>query len=307
MKISIVILTYNRRERLAQQIDLFKKVRFHSVEIIIVDNCSNEAVDDLVRQDTRATLLRNDKNMGAIGRNRGMEIASGDIIITLDDDVYGITDLHLERLCQLMQRPDLAAVVFKVNEEKTGRLMNWCHPYDPDLFSAQEFETNDISEGAVAFRRSALQQVGLYPEYFFISHEGIDLAFRLINAGWRVIYNPEIVVTHAYDQRARVSWRRYYFDTRNQLWLVLRNFSFIYGSKRLFIGWGSMLAYSVRDGYLRYWLRAVRDGLLGAPKAWRDRKPPNAQAIRRWRQIEKNKLGFWQMTHKRLFSREVRI
>lgn len=307
MKLSIVILTYNRRDRVSQQMKLLSNLTYEPIEIIVVDNCSDEPINDLISEDRRAILIRNSENLGATGRNRGIEVATGDIIVTLDDDVYGLVDNHLCVLCHLMESPDVAAVNFKIQEEGTGRIINWCHPYIVENFAGNGFETNEISEGAVAFKRSALMQVGLYPEYFFISHEGPDMALRLINAGWRVIYCPDIVVTHAYDQRARASWRRYYFDTRNQLWLIIRNLSFWYGFKRLAIGWCSMLVYSIRDGYLRYWLKAVWDALLGAPRAWRDRIPPTSQARKRWLQIEQQKPGFWKMVKKRLFSREVRI
>ena len=306
-KISIVILTYNRRDRLIYQMNLLKKLTISSIEIVVVDNASDEAVDDLVAQDSRIIYVRNDENLGAVGRNRGIEVATGDIIITLDDDVYGITDQHIDKLHQLFNCPELGAVVFRVEEESTGKIMNWCHPYDQDSSGDKSFETNDISEGAVAFRANAIKQVGLYPEYFFMSHEGPDLAFRMINKGWRLIYTPDIKVIHAYDQRNRPNWRRYYFDTRNHLWLVLRNLSFSYGLKRLFIGWGSMLVYSIRDGYVRYWFKAVRDALVGAPRAWRDRCEPTAETKKRWRKIERFKPSAWQMARKRLFKKGVRI
>jgi GT2 family glycosyltransferase len=174
-------------------------------------------------------------------------------------------------------------------------------------YSNLEFETNDISEGAVAFRRDALNNVGLYPESFFISHEGPDLAFRLINYGYKVLYSPDVFVTHAYDHKARLNWRRYYYDTRNQLWFVIRNLSFFYGAKRLLIGWGGMFIYSIRDGFLLYWCKAILDALAGVPAALRERVPPTAQARRRWQQIEANKPPFWTMVRKRLKGNEVRI
>lgn len=304
---SIVVLTYNRRERIAQHMELFADIKSSQVEIIIVDNGSDEPIDDLVSRDKRAILVMNKENLGAVGRNSGLKIARGDIIITLDDDVYGICDEHLLALSELMSRPDIAAIVFQVEEEGTRRIINWCHPYDQLKFFDQEFETNDISEGAVAFRRTALKQVGLYPEYFFISHEGPDMACRLINAGWKIMYNPRITVIHGYEQKSRVSWRRYYFDTRNTLWLVVRNFPVFYGLKKLAIGWGSMLVYAIRDGYLRYWFRGIIDSLKGTSKAFYDRTPPNRVAWQKWAAIQKNKPGIWCMIWKRLFNREVRI
>jgi GT2 family glycosyltransferase len=277
------------------------------VETIIVDNCSEIPVKTIL-PNSPFIIVRNEKNLGAVGRNKGIEIARGSIIVTLDDDVYGLSDQHLAYLQEMLrQQPDLAAINFRIEEEGTGRLTDWCHPCDPVMGAEREMETNDISEGAVAFRRAALEQVGLYPESFFISHEGPDLAFRLINAGWRIIYSPRVKVIHGYEQTARVSWRRYYYDTRNQLWFVLRNLSFWYGLKRLMTGWGAMMVYSVRDGYSRYWFRAVWHALLGARREWQQRTPPVPGIERRWKEIERDKPGFWVMVRKRLFNREVRI
>lgn len=305
--VSIVLVTYNRRERLRQQMTCLAELKSKSIEIIVVDNCSDESVTDIVNIDKRAILIKNNYNMGAVGRNSGLAIARGHIVITLDDDVSGISDIHIDKLKKIFKQNDLAAVNFKILEEGTGNVANWCHPYDQYIYCDSVLETNHISEGAVAFRLKAIKNVGFYPDYFFISHEGPDLAYRLINAGWRVVYSPEIVVTHAYEQKGRANWRRYYFDTRNQLWLVIRNLSFFYGLKKLVIGWGTMFVYSARDGYLLYWFKAVWSALLGLPTAWRDRVAPTSDARKRWREIELNKPSIWTMVRRRLFSRGIRI
>jgi GT2 family glycosyltransferase len=310
MMISIVILTYNRPDCLKKQLRLLCGLRLdeQDLEIIIVDNASEPKVDNsFVGSDPRIKIVRNRINLGAVGRNYGMRVAKGDIIITLDDDVYGLTDYHIEALQLLFKPPDVAAVNFKVVEEGTGRIANWCHPYDEKRYHNEEFETSEISEGAVAFRRSTLCSVGYYPDYFFISHEGADLAFRLINKSWRILYTPQIIVTHAYEDNGRTNWRRYYYDTRNQLWLVLRNYPFLYGLKKLFIGWSSMLVYSVRDGYFKYWMKAVWDAINEWQIAWGDRSTPKKEAIQYIMMLEENKPGFWHMVRKRLLNREVKI
>src|SRR5690606_32316714 len=141
----------------------------------------------------------------------------------------------------------------------------------------------------------------LYPDYFFISHEGPDLALRIMDLGQRVIYSPDVVVRHAHAQAGRESWRRYYFDTRNQLWLVLRLFPWHIGAGRLFIGWAAMLAYALKDGFVPYWFKAVVDSLRGWRRAAQDRQTLSKQTWKRYRAIEaanpsifyliKNRLG----------------
>ena len=306
-RFSIVILTYNRRERLRKQIELIRCLTVPNLEIVVVDNASDLPVDDIVALEKRAYVLRNSKNLGAVGRNSGMRAATGDIVITLDDDVYGITDHHLELLTRLFQQENVAAINFKVVEEGTGRIANWCHPCDELKFETKSFETNALSEGAVAFRRKALESVGYYPDYFFISHEGLDLASRFINAEWIVLYSPEILVAHAYEEEGRASWRRYYYDTRNLLWLVIRNYPIFYGLKKLGIGWSSNFIYSVRDGYILYWFKGVSDAIRRCRLVGKERVPLTHVATERFKFIEKNKINFLVKAKRRLCRRSMRI
>jgi len=307
MKISIIILTYNRKKNLIRQLNSLEEIKYNDVQKIIVDNASSESYEKLVKSYSNVILLRNDTNLGAVGRNVGIRYATGDIIITIDDDVYGINDDSIHKLINYMKQKDLAAVNFKILEEKTGRIANWCHPYDEEKFHGLEFETSCISEGAVAFRRTAIIGVGAYPDYFFISHEGPDLAFRLINSSWRVIYSPDISLIHSYEEHGRPGWRRYYYDTRNQLWLVLRNYPFFYGIKKLFICWVAMAIYSIRDGYIFYWARGIIDSIKGVPRALSDRIPPSGDCMKKIYIIEKTKPGILAMAKKRLFTKGVKI
>jgi len=113
----------------------------------------------------------------------------------------------LDRLGELFGESSIGAVNFKVLEEGTGRVANWVHHRSVEAYADAEFDTYEITEGAVAFRRSILQRVGGYPATFFLSHEGPDLAFRIMNHGARVIYSPAVSVTHSFAPEGRPSWR----------------------------------------------------------------------------------------------------
>ena len=45
-------------------------------------------------------------------------------------------------------------------------------------------------------RGTALDEVGLLDESFFMYGEDLDLAYRLKQAGWRILYNPAVTVLH---------------------------------------------------------------------------------------------------------------
>ena len=273
----------------------------------MVDNASEVPVSGLLPEDQRLKIISLDENIGVGGRNAGIRKATGDIVITLDDDVTGITNEAIHTLNSLFEETGVAAVNFMVLDEKTGEITNWCHHRKQQEFANTQFDTYEISEGAVAYRRNVILQTGLYPGFFFISHEGPDLAVRIMDLGYRVIYSPFVRVKHSHCMVARTSWRRYYYDTRNLVWYAARHFPVMPGLKMVAIGVGSMFVYSVRDGYFRYWLKGIIDALSRLNKVLKDRKCIGADTMKRFREIEKLNPGILYMLRKRLLNRNIKI
>ncbi len=307
MKLSIVILTFNRAELLIRLLSSLSSIKYSPLEVIVVDNHSTEPVRELVESGFPAVrLIEMDENVGIAGRNRGIAEAEGDIIITLDDDIIGIDDVAIRNILRIFSDPKIGGACFKVLDTDNN-ITNWCHHYPQESFAEQTFLTNEITEGAAAFRKETLERSGLYPGFFFISHEGPDLAYRIMNAGYDLIYSPEVVVTHYHSKVARKEWRRYYFDTRNLFWLAARNFPLLYAVKSLFVGLSAMLVYSVRDGFFIYWIKGVKDGVAGLGKAYRGRSRPAKRTLSIVKEIDRNRPGFIFMLKKRLFQKQVRI
>lgn len=305
--VSLVVLTYNRPHYLERLLEQLSTIKYQPFEVIVVDNHSDISVNTIVDQFKFTSLIRTESNLGIGGRNCGLKVAKGNIIITLDDDVIGVTDTDIEKLLKIFENPSIGAVCFKVVDEETLEVVNWCHHYKVEEYVNQQFLTNEITEGAVAFRRVAIEVSGYYPERFFISHEGPDMVFRLMNNGYDVIYTPDITVKHAHAIQGRQDWRRYYYDTRNLIWLVLRNYTFIEGVKFLFIGLGSMFVYALRDGLLKYWFKGVWDAIKAGADIWKERIPMSPRTIKINRHINSFRPSFWYMVRKRLFSKKIRI
>lgn len=308
MKVSIVILTFDRPDELFKTVSRLVKDVPQDIEIIVVDNASKTPATQVLKVFENIRCLRMPENVGVGARNEGIRAAVGELVVTLDDDVRGLTSGGLKKVIECFEADsDLAALNFKVLEEGTGRQINWCHHRKVEEWGNKCFETYEISEGAVALKRELAVSVGLYPERYFISHEGPDLALRLMDAGGVVRYDPEIVVRHAQSEVARVSWRRYYYDSRNLIWFAYKYFGWRRGTPKLIVQLGAMLIYSVRDGYLKYWFKAVRDALSGLPEI-----KPDAQCIRNetWQRYDKIKdynPSVFYLLKKRIFKRNVSI
>ncbi len=306
-KVSIVILTFNRGPLVKDLVQSIVEIDYSPLEIIVVDNCSSVPANEyLASFGSAITLIVTESNLGATGRNVGMAAASGEVVITLDDDIYGLDGDGIRHILNAMADPVVGAVCFKVLDVK-GQITNWCHHYNKDRYAEMVFITNEITEGAAAFKRAVLEITGLYPSSFFISHEGPDLAYRIMNEGYNVIYYPLVSVQHHHAEEGRANWRRYYYDTRNLLWLSARNYSLKYMVKWVPIGIGAMLIYAVRDGYLKYWTRGVFDGVMGLKQALHERKPPTKRTLAIIQEIERHRQGFWKTVRQRIFNKGVRI
>lgn len=99
---------------------------------------------------------------------------------------------------------------------------------DPDT----EIEVDSVVGAYMQVRREAIRAVGLLDETFFMYGEDLDWAFRIKNAGWKVMYHPQVVVKHVKRAasrrspkaqfefyRAMLIFYRKHFRTTTPLWL----------------------------------------------------------------------------------------
>lgn len=302
---SIVILTYERERYLINhQAELLE---LPDTEIIVVDNnSSTNYAEDFSRKSDSCSVIKLDKNYGAVGRSFGMRAAKGKYIITLDDDVWGIDGAALNTLKCIFEEDDtLSCINFKVIDEFSGEIVNWSHKADKRLYSDISFKTYEISEGACAFRKDFLQKTNYYPLDYFISHEGKDIAFQILNLESKLIYTPNICVTHAHAKEGRASWRRYYYDTRNAIWIAYKYYPLHMIIKRLSVQLIMMLLYSIRDGFVGYYIKAIFDAVKGIKN--QTRNPISAYALSYIKEADKLKPPATQKLKERLLNSGVRI
>jgi len=307
VSISVVILTYNRIDSLRGLLRDLVRLTYPNLEIVVVDNCSEVPASSLTQEFPGVIFLRSPGNIGTAGRNIGMAHAKGEILVCLDDDVSELTDDALWRLGPMFEDQAIGGICFKVIEAQTGHITNWVHHKPVEQYADSRFPTYEITEGAVAFRRTAVAAAGYYPEKFFISHEGPDLAFRVMELGYRIEYDASIAVVHAYSPLGRTSWRNYYYDTRNTLWLVARNCPPLFGAHLLIRQVGGMLIYSIRDGFLQWWFKGLWDGFRGLPQAFRERRKLSRATMQRIAEIDRDRPNVIYLLRKRLFQRGIKI
>lgn len=104
--VSIIMPSYNTGRYIEESIKSVLTQTYASWELIIVDDCSTDNTDEIVRpflKDARIKYFKNEKNSGAaLTRNRAMREAQGDWIAFLDSDDLWVPE-KLEKMLRFMQ------------------------------------------------------------------------------------------------------------------------------------------------------------------------------------------------------------
>ena len=169
-------------------------------EIIVVDDGSTDGSGDLARQrGARVTRLDGQPHGPAFARNRGAEMAQGEVLLFLDADVTVHHDALARMERCLSEKPELAALFgsYDTNPPAVGlvtRYKNLLHHY---VHQHSQREASTFWSGCGAIRREVFDDIGGFDERFVrASVEDIELGGRLRRAGHRVWLCPDVQVTH---------------------------------------------------------------------------------------------------------------
>jgi len=296
--LSLVIVTYCREAAVLEQLESLLPHRDQFHEVIIVDNHPEGGLGASATGIWGAgiRILPQTENLGAVARTKGILASTGDIVLTLDDDVRLADPTELVYLRSLYQSgAPIGCVNFRIlyGDGKTLDLSDWCHPRDPDVYHRQLFETNYISEGACALDGRLVREIGAYPLDLFIGQEGIDLAARIMNRKFGILYLPSVTVLHGVASEGRTTGRQFYFNTRNIYWIALRLYPFPLLVRTLTREWLTLLAMSIVRGRFRFFIKGVVDGILKTSTLIRDRKPISPAAAYRIQRLNSLKPSIW--------------
>lgn len=198
IRFSVVVLTYAREAILAEVLDRLSGVvaGCRDCELILVDN-NPERIDRtaMLAPFHAATVLWDGVNKGVVARNLGFQQARGEFVILLDDDVFVETPDMLSRFAARFEAdPRLGAVTIRKYVRGETRFRADLIPHtDKSIDLTKSFETFRFVGGCVGFRRAALDETGGFLPDFFYGLEEIELSYRLIDRGWTILYDPEIV------------------------------------------------------------------------------------------------------------------
>lgn len=209
MKTSIVILTHNKLDYTMQCIESIRRyTKTDTYELIIIDNNSSDGTVEWLSNQSDLISILNDTNRGfPAGCNQGIEIATGDYILLLNNDTV-VTNNWLENMLTCLNSDETIGAV--------GCVTNSCSYYQSiqvdykDINDMQRFaDSYNVSNPlsweerlklvgyCMLIKRTVIDEVGSLDERFTPgNYEDDDLSLRIRQAGYKLMLCKDTFIHH---------------------------------------------------------------------------------------------------------------
>lgn len=218
MQASVVIATKNRRDEVYVALrSALSQVA--APEIIVMDDASTDGTFEMVRREfPTVRSYRSETSLGCSAqRNRGVRLASNNIVFSLDDDAVFTSPKIIGQTLQEFSDARIAAIAMPFVNVKTGPNI-LCKAPD----ETQVWITHSFVGAAAALRRDVFLEVGGYREHWDQYGEEGDLGVRFLNAGYFTrLGNADPI--HHFESPNRNYYRRDVLGRRNDILFATEN------------------------------------------------------------------------------------
>ncbi len=237
--VSVIVVSFNTRGLLRECLHSLlaecARLPQASAEILVVDNASHDSSADMVARDfahsaVPVRLIRNQVNLGfGAANNLAIESAQGRYIVLLNSDAFFHQGALARAIVHMDEEPAAGAggacLIGRDGEMQfSGRMFHTplrdafvltglARIYSNSrLFASLDRTWADLALTAevdwvtgafMILRREVLAETGLFDPRFFLYYEEVDLCRRIQQAGFRVMYWPDVVVTHLGGESSR--------------------------------------------------------------------------------------------------------
>lgn len=269
--LSIIIVTYQSRAEICACLNSIPRlIEGRPVEVIVIENASGDNIGELIRKEFPwVNYIESSKNLGfGKANNLAYEQARGDFILFLNPDTVSNEIAYLHCLKRLQLEPDIGVISPKL-VMLDGEMDLACRRSIPTIWDGfcravglsslfphvaifsgynltymPEDGTYDVGSVNGAFMlcaRNKLLRVGVFDEQFFMYGDDLDLNYRFLKAGYRVVYDGRVQLIHIKgassskeaDKMARAVFsatRQFYLKHFNphQSWLINLKYTILF-------------------------------------------------------------------------------
>ncbi len=255
-------------------------------ELLIIDNGSTDeslaAARGFAAARENCTLFENAENTGfSAAVNKGIKAAKGEYVLLFNNDAFAKPDM-LEKLGAAMDKDGRvfsaqALMLRHFEPEKADdagdymTILGWACKRGDGLAAARYQTPRRIFSacgGAAMYRKSILDEIGLFDEHFFAYLEDVDIGWRANHAGYRNVLEPAAVCTHICGATTSGTSGAKYNDFksvqsgRNNILLPYKNMPIVMlvlNFPFLLIGYGVKTLFFTLRGFGKPWRQGMKE------------------------------------------------
>jgi len=196
--ISVIIPTYNSAETLVKILESIYKNDFKDFEVIVVDDASSDNTSEVIKGYLVKYVLLESNRGAAFARNKGSELAKGDILLFVDADSEIEEDLlrHVHEQFRVSDY-DVISGAFAKEPKIENVFLLFISTLSNYNFSRTDFA---FSTHLAAIRKKTFIELGAFDEYYkSATTEDFDLFYRLITNGYKCKTNMKMVGYHNHN------------------------------------------------------------------------------------------------------------
>ena len=236
--VSIVIVNYEAGDILRECVRSITEADYKNVEIILVDNNSEDkGYRDVKKEFPQVVLVENGENLGYCGGNNvGISRCTGEYVVILNPDtvvtpgwLHGLLDGY-GRLGEGLYQPRLLSYD---DRERVNTAGNWIQLLGFGFSSGKGGRDTGGTEGRIGYasgaclftKREVIERIGMFDEFLFAYHDDLELGWRAAKAGVRSYYVPSSTVYHAESLTFGWGRKKYFLLERNRWYCLLVHYS----------------------------------------------------------------------------------
>ncbi len=220
-RFGVVVLTYNAGPSFTEWVQALKCQSVQPDIIKVVDSSSVDHTATLAKETGCSVTVIPQKNVnhGGTRQTAFKALSNVDLIVYLTQDAFLADRQSLENLVNAFRDESIGAAYGRQLPQKGAtpieahaRIFN----YPPEshikgMADKSEFgiKTCFMSNSFAAYRCSALQQVGSFPENNIVS-EDTYVAAKILEAGWQIKYCADATVYHSHNYTITQEFQRYF-------------------------------------------------------------------------------------------------
>ena len=285
MRVSILIVTKNRKAELAQTLRILERYIDKSIhEVLVFYDASTDNTSDLIAVFDWVIWERSNKGLGAsLARNKLYKNAKGSIFIGFDDDSHPLSEKFISETESIfLKNPSTGIIAF---QEIKGIYASDNNALNNAEMDKQSYITNDFVGCGFAIKKEVYEKTNGFPVWMDIYGEESCLSLEVMNLGYEIRYENSIAVNHRVDRIKRLEMKRNYFRFEKQLTNSINHYLVYYPNPVIKIAkllLHNFRKYALKDKiYFRLFFKSLFIAVLKSPETIKFRNPVSASTIRK--------------------------